>query len=164
MMESALLDYTRAYFPSFDFDTAFIDGRYAFGKLGDTYCAFIGAGEFHWRDEAMDDLIQPGKQSFWITEAGSDSEDGSFDSFVSRIRNNAVQFEPNTLTLSYESGQNQYELEFGKDFIVNGQVIDTNYKRYDSPYVQGKKKDSTFTYSLNGKSLFLDFENMIRKF
>ncbi|MDX2429840.1 MAG: hypothetical protein QNK35_02840 [Bacteroides sp.] len=164
LMESALLDYTRAYFPATDFDTAFIEGPYVFGKLEDTYCAFIGASDFTWRDEAMDDVIQQGKLSFWITEAGSASEDGSFDSFVSRIRNNPVDFDPKSLSLTYTSGQVRYDLVFGEDFKVDGHVVNTQYKRYDSPYVQAERKDATFTYSLNGKSLFLDFENMIRKF
>lgn len=164
MMESALLDYTRAYFPTADFDTAFIEGSYAFGKLGNTYCAFIGASPFSWRDEAKDDIIQDGKQSFWITEAGSHTDDGSFENFVSRIRNNPVSFDPENLTLAYESGQQAYQLEYEKDFRVNSEVIDTSYPRYDSPYVSGNKKDKTFTFSLNGKSLFLDFDNMIRKY
>lgn len=56
-MESALLDYTRAYFPSADFDTAFIRNNYAFGKLGDGYCALIGSSYFRWRDQARDDVI-----------------------------------------------------------------------------------------------------------
>ena len=162
MMESALLDYTRAYFPSSDFDTAFIEGRYLFGKLGETYCAMIGASDFKFRDKAKDDIIQSGKVSFWITEAGSYTEDGSFHDFVSRIQNNPVAFDPVTLSLQYESHQNHYELVYGEDFKVNGEEMDTQYRRYDTPYVQSERKDQTLTYSLNGKSLFLDFENQIR--
>ena len=164
MMESVLLDYTRAYFPSADFDTAFIEGKYAFGKLGDTYCAFIGSSDFRWRDAARDDLIQDGKQSVWITEAGSRSEDISFEFFVDRIRNNPVHFDPASLSLKYESNQRKYELEYDKAFRINGEAPDTRYPRYDSPYVRGKKKDKTFTFSHNGESLFLDFENLIREF
>ena len=164
MMESALLDYTRAYFPSYDFDTAYIEGPYAFAKLGETYCAFIGMSEFKWRDEDRDDLIQDGKQSFWITEAGSKSEDVSFEKFVGRIRNNPVSFNPDLLSLEYVSKKILYQLEYGLNFRIDGKVIDTQYPRYDSPYVQGNKKDKTFSFSKNGKSLFLDFENMIREF
>ena len=43
LMESDLLDYTRAYFPSSDFDTTLRDGAYVFGKKGEAYCALIGA-------------------------------------------------------------------------------------------------------------------------
>ncbi|HEC45142.1 MAG TPA: hypothetical protein ENI20_20240 [Bacteroides sp.] len=162
MMEADLLDYTRAYFPRAEFDTAFMSGKYLFGKKENTYCGLIGATDFEFRDEARDDVIQAGKQSFWITEAGSTSEDGSFEEFTRRIGNNQVSFDPESLTLKYESNRTSYELVFGKDFKVDGQVIDSNYKRYDSPYAKAEKKDETITYKFNGESLFLDFEKMIR--
>ena len=36
--------------------------------------------------------------------------------------------------------------------------------RYDAPYVKGEKKDKTITIAYGKNSLFLDFENLIRKF
>jgi hypothetical protein len=164
LMEGALLDYTRAWFPTAEFDTAWIDGKFVFGKKGETYCAFIGANGFRFRDKMMDDVIQDGKQSFWVTEAGSTSEDGSFEAFTERIRNNRISFDRETLALSYKSNNTRYELEFGKDFKVNGAIIDTHYKRYDSPYIQASRKDKTLSFAFNEKSLFLDFENLIREF
>lgn len=164
LMELDLLDFTRAYFPSEKFDTTFIAGNYVFGKKGETYCAFIVKNDVHFEDDANDDLIQPGKQTFWITEAGSFSEDGSFDTFVNRIQNNKVSFTIESLELSYESKNVTYNLKFDADFWVNGKVIDTNYERYDSPYAKAKKKDKTLTFEYNGKKLFLDFENLKREF
>lgn len=164
LMEADLLDYTRAYFPSEQFDTAYIAGKYVFGKKGETYCAFIGTNNFKYRDEAKDDIIQPGKQTCWITEAGSKIEDGSFEAFTKRIQNNELNFDVESLELSYQSNANTYKLKFDADFLINKEVIDTNYDRYDSPYAKAKKKDKTLTFEFNGKSLFLDFDNLIRKF
>ena len=164
MMESYLLDYTRAYFPCHDFDTAYIENNYLFGKKGETFVAMIGANDFHFRDEAMDDVIQTGKKTFWITEAGSLSEDGNFEAFTRRISSNSVQFDTVSMTLQYTSGQAEYELEFGGAFRVDGEIVDTNYPRYDSPYIQAERKDPTLSFSFNGKNLFLDFENAIREF
>jgi hypothetical protein len=164
LMESYLLDYTHAYFPSEDFDTAYIENNYLFGKKGETYVAMIGAGELSFRDGALDDVIQPGKKTYWITEAGSFSEDGSFEEFASRIKANPVQFDTVSMTLAYTSNQTAYELAFGGLFKVNQETVDTDYKRYDSPYIQAERKDSTLKFSCNGKSLFLDFERGIRKF
>ncbi|MCG6188608.1 hypothetical protein [Maribellus maritimus] len=162
MMEMDLLDYTRAYFPSEKFDTAYIDRNYVFGKKDETYCAFIGANNFEFRDKANDDVIQKGKQTFWITEAGSKTEDGSFEAFVKRIKNNKVSFSAETLELSYQSNGKTYQLKFGGDFMIDGNLVDKNYNRYDSPYAKAEKKDKTLIFSYNGKSLFLDFENLIR--
>lgn len=162
--EKILMDFTKAYFPLSRFDTAFIAENYAFGKKGDTYCVFIGSDNFYFRDEARDDLVLPGKRSFWIAEAGSASDDGSFENFIARIRKNEVIFNPRNLELTYNSNGRTYELTFGGDFRIDEEVIDTEYSRYDAPYVNGKRKDLTITISHGEKSLFLDFENMIRKF
>ncbi|MCF8346497.1 MAG: hypothetical protein K9G38_04730 [Bacteroidales bacterium] len=164
IMESALLDYTRAFFPSELFDTAFIDGNYAFGKKDDTYCGIITSGPLAFRDGYTDDLVLEGKKSFWITEAGSAKDDGSFEAFVTRVKNNEIQFDDRKLYLTYVSGGRKLELEFGKDFMIDGEVVNTDYSRYDSPYAQAEKKDRTLTFTHRGKSLFLDFENMEREY
>jgi len=164
MMELELLDYTFAYFPEGKFDSVVIDGTYAFGKKGDSYCAMVAASDLAYRDDDREELIQQGKQSFWITEAGSRSEDTSFESFMERIRQNKADFNEETLELQYQSKDKNYRLKFGADFTVNGEVIDMQYNRYDSPYVKGNKKDQTFTFDYKGKSLFLDFNKMIRNY
>jgi hypothetical protein len=164
IMESVLLDYTRAFFPSALFDTAFVSGHYAFGKKDDTYCGIITSDTLTFRDDAMDDLILKGKKSFWITEAGSAAEDGSFEAFTRRIMDNPVEFDDRKLTLHYVSGEDEYVLNYGKEFMLNGAVVDTDYSRYDAPYVSAEKKDETLTFTHAGKSLFLDFNNLVRKF
>jgi len=164
IMEMDLLNYTHAYFPSEQFDTTYIFDNYIFGKKGETYCTFIGANNFEYCDEAKDDIMQKGKQTFWITEAGSKREDDLFEAFTRRIKNNEVHFDVESLNLIYQSNGKKYKLEYGSDFSIDGKVIDTNYSRYDSPYVKAKKKDKTITFNLNGKSLFLDFGNIIRKY
>jgi hypothetical protein len=97
-------------------------------------------------------------------EAGSHSEDGSFDAFCERIQQNQIDFNPKTLELKYISNSRNYELKFAGEFVLNGKIIDTNYSRFDSPYAKAEKKDKTITMEYNGKSLFLDFENLKRVF
>jgi hypothetical protein len=161
-MEMALLDYTRAYFPLDLFDTAFIADNYLFGKKNDAYCALIGTTNFSFRDEARDDIIQEGKQVFWITEAGSRERDGNFLDFVQRIRNNRVEFDREMLELTYGSNGQVFQLTFGGDFRINNKIIATEYSRYESPYIRAEKKDQTLTFSFEGESLFLDFEKLQR--
>ena len=72
---------------------------------------------------------------------------------------NAEKFE-----LSYQSNRRNYEVKFNGNFLVDGEVINTDYNRYDSPYAKAKKKDKTITFEFNGKSLFLDFGNLTREF
>lgn len=163
IMEMALLDFTHAYFPKELFDTVVVSENYAMGKKGDTYCAFIGKNPFSFRENTTDDLIQTGKQTFWITEAGSAKEDGSFEAFCERIQQNKIDFDLEKLELTYLSKGEKYQLTFGSDFLVNDKIIDTKYSRYDSPYAKAEKKAKTLTFEYNGKSLFLDFYNMKRE-
>ena len=162
IMEIDLLDYTRAYFPSNQFDTAFIENNYVFGKKGDAYCALIGTNNFSFRDDAQDDILQHGKKVFWITEAGSKIRDGGFEQFVQRIRSNKVDFNGDSLELNYRSQGREYSLTFGGDFHINKEIVQTSYSRYDSPYIRAEKKEKTLTFSFKGKSLFLDFEKLQR--
>jgi hypothetical protein len=162
IMEIALLDYTRAYFPTDQFDTAFIQNNYVFGKKGDAYVALIGSNDFSFRDEARDDILQQGRQVFWITEAGSRERDGDFKQFVDRILGNQVEFNEESLELAYRSGGREFYLAYGGDFLIDEEAINTSYSRFDSPYIRAEKKAKTLTFSHMDKRLFLDFENLQR--
>lgn len=164
IMELDLLDYTHAYFPTEEFDTAFIKQNYVFGKKGDTYAAFIAKNELKFRGETTDDLIQEGKQIFWITEAGSKAADHSFDEFCERVFENKLSFDTEKLALNYQSKGKTYELVFDGDFSLDNEIVNVKYNRYESPYIQAKKKAKTLTFEFNGLSLFLDFEKMKRVF
>ncbi len=164
LMEKDLLDYTHAYFPKAKFDSVVIDKNHVFGKKGETYCVFIGANDFKYRNDSNDDIIQKGKQIYWITEASSKTQDGSFDSFIRRIKSNELTFEMDKLELIYHSNGNKYALKFDADFKVNSKVVDTKYMRYDSPYIKADHKAKTLEIERNGMSLYLDFEKMIRNY
>jgi hypothetical protein len=161
--EMAVLDYTHAYFPKEKFDTVIVKGNCALGKKGNTYCAFIGRNPLTFRKDSSDDLLQRGKRTFWITEAGSREEDGSFENFCQRILSNSITFDPDTLTLVYHSLGKRYELKFDGEFLVDGALMNTNYKRYDSPYCQADRRADSIKIQFNGKSLFLDFFKMRRE-
>lgn len=164
MMEADLLDYTHAYFPTEKFDTTMFKGNYVFGKKGNTYAAFIAKNELKLRAETDDNIIQEGKQTYWITEAGSMQEDHSFDEFCERILSNKVNFDAESMALSYQSKGKTYELKFDGDFSLNGELVNVQYDRYESPYIQAKKKAETLTFECKGESLHLDFDNMIRDY
>lgn len=163
-MEMALLDYTHAYFPSGLFDTVVVSENYAMGKKGETYCAFITKNQLTFRENTTDDLIQQGKQTFWITEAGSATEDGSFENFCRRVRNNKIEFNPERLTLNYLSGGKNYQLTYKGDFMLDGQTVNTDYTGYDSPYGRSERKADDITFTFNGKSLHLNYNQMIREY
>lgn len=163
IMEADLLYYTHAYFPTEMFDTVLMEDNYAFGKKGDTYAAFIGLNELKLREETTDNLIQVGKQSYWITEAGCLKDDGSFEDFIERVQSNEVAFDKESLQLKYESGGRDYFLEFKGDFTLDGKTVEVEYDRFDSPYCKAPNQPETVKIEFNGKSLTLDFHKLIRE-
>ncbi len=163
-MEKKLLYYTHAYFPTEKFDSTKIIDNYAFGKKDDAYCVFIGKNNFSLRENTTDDLFQKGKQTFWITEAGSKDEDGSFNNFCKRILQNKISFDTSNVILNYKSKGKEFSLRFGDDFTINKKIINTNYNRYDSPYIKAKRKAETLEFKYNNKFLHLDFNKLERDY
>lgn len=157
-------DFTYAYFPAGKFDQVEIHDRYAFGKKGDVYCAFIAMNPLRYKTEERNELVQQSAETYWITEAGSLTEDGSFETFRDRVLTNKISYNPHRKHLEYRSGNNVYSLEFGGDFLVNGALADLDYDRYESPYCQSPRKPDSLLFLFNGKSLLLDFQNMKRAF
>ncbi|MFO7636489.1 MAG: hypothetical protein R6W96_04195 [Clostridia bacterium] len=161
-MERSLVHFTHAYFPSELLDETIIEGRYAFGRLGDVYVAFIARNELSYIEGSSDDLIQQGSETYWICEMGTREGDGSFEGFMARILTNPVSYDGNTLT--YSSGGRMLSLEYGKEFRVDGDFADTRYMRHDSPYASNDREAGTMEFSFGGESLVLNFNGMTREY
>jgi hypothetical protein len=108
-----------------------------------------------YAEGSRDDLIQPGRDGFWIFEASTVADEGGIEAFKSRIRENPVAC--NERTLKYASGGDSLQVTFGGDFRVNGAPVDTEYRRFDSPYAKCPRKPRTITISHDGHVLELDF-------
>ena len=159
-MEKSVQDFTHAHFPTERFGEYVIDGRYAFGRSGDSYAAFIAGNPLELGEGTSDDLLQQGMDTYWIFEAGSVSEDGEFSEFIARIRANPINFQDATLT--YESGGKTLHLEYQGDFSVNGDTQELQYPRFDSPWAQAPRKPATLRFTHGEHALELDFYNRKR--
>ncbi|MDO9629309.1 MAG: hypothetical protein Q7I99_05350, partial [Acholeplasmataceae bacterium] len=56
-----------------------------------------------------------------------------------------------------------YELTMLKDFKIDGKVINTEYSRYETPYVTAKRKPEELFIQYQQKMLYLNFNQMIRE-
>lgn len=158
LMEDVLVHYTHAYFPSELMDEVKHEGHYIFGKTGDTYIAIIGKNALTYEEGDMDDLIQDGQVTYWITELSSTDEE-SFEAFVERIKSNEVTFDEKDNELVYISNDITIALEYGEGFSVNGEMVDTNYMRHESDYGNNERETGVIVFEYNGKQLSLDFYN-----
>ena len=113
-------------------------------------------------DLRYDLIFQGGETHAWVTEVSSVAQDGNFDAFVERMLGNALSFEE--MTVCYGSDGNLYEAEYDWCFRYNGEIVDTDYARFDNDYVPEKveRKSEIIEFAFNGHSLVLNFEEGTR--
>ncbi len=160
-MEKTITDFTHAYFPMSLLDEVVIDGRYAFGRLENKYIAFIGKSGLSYLEGTNDDLIQKGKDNYWVFEISTEKDEENFAAFMERIKSNTVTYSNDIL--NYNSNGIALEVKFQGEFKINGNIAETDYKRHDSPYALNDREQATMTFEFGGGRLYLDFYNLVRK-
>ena len=153
--------FTHAYFPKESFARVIERGSRIFGQHGDTYAALIGGAPLTYRAGSTIDLLQDGRETFWICELGAKERDGDFDAFVRRVEANAVSYRDGRLT--YRTGDRELQLDYGRDFRVNGVPQDSSFPRHESPYARTPRQTQSITIAFGGRRLLLDFQKNIRR-
>lgn len=172
--EKKPLDFTHAFFPTEFMDEHIIENNIAFCRKGETFAAVIGASKLAlgpMREENLGnfDLKQPyslrqyGKVQCWIFELSSQTEDGTFEGFMERIKSNAVNFEQKEKSIAYTSRGDEVAVEYKKKVMVNGSEINTEYKRFDSEYSVTERKAEEIVIKCGGAKLTLNKSKLIRK-
>ncbi|MHA6484932.1 hypothetical protein ACX1C1_23870 [Paenibacillus sp. strain BS8-2] len=159
-MEKERADFTHAYFPYDKFDEVVHEGRYLFGKLGRTYIALIGKEQLEANPQDASDVIQRGLLTYWICELGNQATFGSFHSFIESIRARSIRFHNNTLVYKCDI---EYALTYKGNFRIDGKIINTNYDRFDTPFVKAERKPKEINVSFEGSRLYLNFERCERR-
>ncbi len=162
--------YTHAYFPSQYADEISVEGNYAFARFGDVFVALVGKNGLRYKpfagtayDEKMKltdeyDLIQEGRETWWVTEAANARDYADFASFKSAIR---------AAPVSYADGKLSYRnlsLAYRGAFTVDGTVSNLEYGRFDSRYSRTPRKSPAIRFEFGGDSLLLDFYALRREF
>jgi hypothetical protein len=114
-------------------------------------------------DLRYDLILKGGENHAWITELSSVNEDASFDAFIQRILANKLTF--SDMTVSYETRNKALDVKYSEHFKLNGEIVDTNYARYESVYVGGKveREAEIISLSFGGKTLTLNFKEGTRE-
>ena len=114
-------------------------------------------------DLRYDLILEGGSTHAWITELSSSAEDESFESFIARILANDVSFED--MTVDYTTREKTFNVKYNEHFKINGEVIDTNYARYENPYVNGKveRGADVIEISFMGSTWTLNYKEGTRK-
>ena len=172
--EKKPLDFTHAFFPTEFMEEHIIEDNFAFCRKGETFAAVIGASKLElgpMRDESIGnfDLKQPyslrqyGKLQCWIFELSSQTEDGTFEKFMERIKSNTLKFVQKVKSVTYTSRGEEVTVVFKDKVMVNGQELNTEYKRFDSAYSVTDRKAEEIKIECGGAALTLNQNKLIRK-
>ena len=114
-------------------------------------------------DLRYDLIFEGGKTHAWVTELSSVEQDGSFEKFITRVLRNNYTFED--MTATYASTDKIYEVKYDEYFKLNGEVVNTEYERYESAYVDGTvaRKAEIIRFAFNGKKLVLNYKEGTRE-
>ena len=109
-------------------------------------------------DLRYDLIFEGGSAHAWITQLGSIEENGSFAEFISGML--ACESDFSDMTVRYISGENDFNVKYNVHFMLNGEIVDTNYARYENDYVSNsiRRGAEIMEFSFNGHSLALNFE------
>lgn len=154
-LERKRLHYTHAFFPRAKFDEVISEKTIVFGRKGDSYIALISPAPLEWKNE--EEIIQHGKVTAWVCHLSSNSQSGSFGDFIAEVKRNKFAFKEKNLVYK------DISFTYKKEFTVNGEEINPQVNRYDSPYIKAKRKPEEMIIQYNGKSLKLNFSNMVRE-
>jgi hypothetical protein len=153
------LGFSHAYFPVAAFDEVFIDGQWAFGRVGEGYVALWGDGELRLTERgrhAGQELRSAGAGQVWLCTLGQASNDGSFAEFRQRLQAPVVE----GLTLRWHTPQAD-EIAFGWEgpLTLNGVAQDwENFPHYQNAYTDTPLDASQMVIHYEGEQLVLPLE------
>ena len=115
-------------------------------------------------DLRYDLIFEGGDRHAWVTEVSSVEKEGAFASFVARTLANTFTFSEDIVT--YKTNEKTMEAVYDQYFMVNGDVVDTEYGRFESAYMMDGKveqKADVIGVSFGGETLVLNFKEGTRE-
>ena len=108
-------------------------------------------------------IFEGGENHAWITELGCAEDNGDFNSFVNQMLSASYSFED--MKVSYERDGRSFEVKYDEYFMLNGELVDTEYARYENEYVNGRieRGADTIEFFFGGKTLVLNFKEGTRE-
>ena len=156
--EGKRAEYVQFHFPSVKFDETRIGPRWVVGRSGRAYIAIIGTQTLELVSES--EVVQRGLVTGYAVVMADDEEVTSMGAFVRLIKDYSLTMRGDRLELVSPFGQ--YSLTWGRDFLVGGQKIPTEYPRYDTHWVQAPRNPSRLEIHGRKNALELDWLNATR--
>lgn len=157
---------TQAYFPRWAFDEVNQQGKWTFGRKGESYIALFSHNPTRWKSDY--EMVSSGRKNAYIVELGSVEEFGTFENFTSQILASKVNIKPLAVgySVAYESPtQGLVKVQWNGPMEVKGNQVDLGpYKRHDNKYCSQEFNSLTAKIEFNDQILELNFEEGTRTF
>ncbi len=153
-LERERLMLTHVFFPTKKFHQVKILERRAFGRINDSYVQLLGSNALSLRND--DEIIQHGALTAWVCEVTDAQAAGSFEDYIQKALKQDLFLNGKTLTYK------DLSLTYRQDFTISGQKVDTEYPRFDTPYLSAARKPEHLDIAFQGHSLHLDFKALER--
>ncbi len=156
--------YTHAYFPKWAFDNVVEYNKWTIGKKGDGYVALYTYEPAFWATGY--ELRSWGQKNTYIVELGSVEEYGSFENFVTQIKQAQVSITP--LSLGYDihytsPSQGAVSVAWNGPMTVAGINVDLGpYDRFNNTYCNQTFGINITDIQFNSTRLELNFDNCTR--
>ncbi len=149
------MGFTHAYFPTYAFDTYYLQSGWAFAKVGAGYLALTASTTLHMTAEgpnAYRELRAYGARTAWIVQMGRQDLDGDFKTFRDRVRQLPRTF--TDLQVTFESLRGDtYMFDMQEPFRRNGEEVPlAGFPHYDNPYTQT---------SLDATAMDIQFQDLL---
>ena len=114
-------------------------------------------------DLRYDLILDGGTSHAWVTQLGSIEENGSFGKFVTEMLANSCKF--SDMEVHYETDERTFDVKYNVHFKLDGQILDTNYARYENAYVNGRieRGAKIMEFSFGGYTLTLNYDEGTRE-
>ena len=155
------LQFIHAYFPRAAFDEIIEENDLIAARKGNVLVALRFVNGYHWAtsgDFQERELISHGARNAVVCEVGLLVDHPSLQAFVTQLTNNPLEWDPESLHLSYQS-QSIGTLTidaFGRRDL-NNQALDLEYPTYGCPYLNSAWDSGLIEIKYGGDTLRLDF-------
>jgi len=156
-LERARQQFVHFHFPEERFTETIHDGAFHAGRVDQSYVAIRSDMVGTLRDGC--DLVFPGRVAHFAVVLGGAAEHGSFAAFVAWVRAAGFTVFGKRFAVTLDR---RYELVYRKDFSIDGAAVDTQYPRFDTPFVKAPRKPSALVVSAHDERLALDFDQAVR--
>jgi len=151
-LEKSRQKFVHFHFPISKFEEVLQDKKAIFGAVNETYIAILFSHSYEIKNN--NELICYANHCGFTVVLGSKTIHHSFKSFIEQLRQAEFHFNRNQLSFKFDK---HYHLIYRRGLMIDGLKINTEYKRFDTPFVVSKRKPEIIKITHDGLSLTLDF-------